>query len=119
MTRSGKTDGKATDGWHSPSAGGPAPRALLAARRLARSEAADWWKKRAEEEREGYVLETWDLDLNGIENVPAYLARPRGLAGRAPAVLFDHSHGGGYTIGKKEFIEGRQYAFSRCLTRRS
>ena len=64
-------------------------------------------KKRAEEERDGYVLETWDLDLNGIENVPAYLARPRGLAGRAPAVLFDHSHGGGYTIGKKEFIEGR------------
>jgi hypothetical protein len=66
-------------------------------------------KKRAEEERDGYVLETWDLDLNGIENVPAYLARPRGLTGRVPAVLFDHSHGGGYTIGKKEFIEGRSY----------
>ena len=26
-----------------------------------------------------------------------------------PAVLFNHSHGGGYTIGKKEFIEGRSY----------
>ena len=24
-------------------------------------------------------------------------------------MLFDHSHGGGYTIGKKEFIEGRSY----------
>ena len=35
-------------------------------------------KKRTEEERDGYVLETWDLDLNGIETVPAYLARPRG-----------------------------------------
>ncbi len=66
-------------------------------------------KKRSEEERDGYVLETWDLDLNGIETVPAYLARPRGLTGRAPAVLFDHSHGGGYTIGKKEFVEGRSY----------
>ena len=30
-------------------------------------------------------------------------------SGRAPAVLFNHSHGGGYTIGKKEFIEGRSY----------
>ena len=66
-------------------------------------------KKRGEEERDGYILETWDLDLNGIETVPAYLARPRGLTGRAPAVVFDHSHGGGYTIGKKEFTEGRPY----------
>jgi acetyl esterase/lipase len=77
-------------------------------------------KKRAEEERDGYVLETWDLDLNGIENVPAYLTRPRGLTGKAPAVLFDHSHGGGYTIGRKEFIEGRQYLqpvpYARVLT---
>ena len=49
------------------------------------------------------------LDLNGIEKVPAYLARPRALAGRVPAVLFNHSHGGGYKIGKQEFIEGRSY----------
>lgn len=65
--------------------------------------------KRREEERDGYVLETWDLDLNGIETVPAYLARPRAAAGRVPAVLFNHSHGGGYKIGKQEFIEGRSY----------
>ena len=52
-------------------------------------------KKRSEEERDGYLLETWDLDLNGIENVPAYLARPKGASGRLPAVLFNHSHGGG------------------------
>jgi dienelactone hydrolase len=65
--------------------------------------------KRREEERDGYVLETWDLDLNGIEPVPAYLARPREIAGRVPGVLFDHSHGGGYKIGKQEFIDGRSY----------
>jgi dipeptidyl aminopeptidase/acylaminoacyl peptidase len=65
--------------------------------------------KRGEQERDGYVLETWDLDLNGIETVPAYLARPRSITGRVPAVLFDHSHGGGYKIGKQEFIEGRSY----------
>jgi pimeloyl-ACP methyl ester carboxylesterase len=66
-------------------------------------------KKRREEERDGYVLETWDLDLNGIETVPAYLARPRSMSGRVPGVVFNHSHGGGYTIGKKEFVEGRSY----------
>ena len=66
-------------------------------------------KKRSEEERDGYVLETWELDLNGIEPAPAYLARPKGVEGRAPAVLFNHSHGGGYAIGKRELVEGRSY----------
>jgi dienelactone hydrolase len=66
-------------------------------------------KKRSEDLRDGYVLETWDLDLNGIETVPAYFARPRSLSGRVPGVLFNHSHGGGYKIGKQEFIEGRSY----------
>jgi pimeloyl-ACP methyl ester carboxylesterase len=66
-------------------------------------------KKRSEAERDGYVLETWDLDLNGIEPVPAYLARPAGASGRRPAVLFNHSHGGGYKIGKQEFVDGRSY----------
>ena len=76
--------------------------------------------KRQEEERDGYILETWDLDLNGIEKVPAYFARPRSLTGRVPAVLFNHSHGGGYKIGKQEFIEGRSYlqpkAYAKELT---
>ena len=65
--------------------------------------------QRHEEGRDGYVLETWDLDLNGIEPVPAYVARPAQAAGRRPAVLFNHSHGGGYTIGKRELVEGRAY----------
>src|SRR5215471_5330820 len=65
--------------------------------------------KRSEGERDGYILETWDLDLNGIEHVPAYLARPRTVGGRIPAILFNHSHGGGYKIGKKEFVDGREY----------
>jgi Dienelactone hydrolase family len=66
-------------------------------------------RKRSEEERDGYVLETWELDLNGIEPVPAYVARPKAAGARRPAVLFNHSHGGGYKIGKQEFIEGRSY----------
>jgi dienelactone hydrolase len=65
--------------------------------------------KRGEEERDGYLLESWLLDLNGLEAVPAFLARPMRAGGRAPAIVFDHSHGGGYDIGKKEFVEGRSY----------
>ena len=61
------------------------------------------------EERPEYVLEKLELDLNGLEPVPAYFVRPKGLTGRAPGVLFNHSHGNGYTIGKEEFIHGRKY----------
>jgi acetyl esterase/lipase len=66
-------------------------------------------RKLGEDERDGYILERWILDLNGLEDVPAYVARPREASGRRPAILFNHSHGGGYTIGKQEFIEGRSY----------
>jgi hypothetical protein len=61
------------------------------------------------EERAGYVLEKLVLDLNGEDPAPAYFARPKGATGRLPTVLFNHSHGGGYQIGKAEFIDGREY----------
>jgi acetyl esterase/lipase len=98
--------------------GQPSPSAAPAARRrelyallgdLPLRDRAVAAKQRDQRQRDGYVLETWDLDLNGIEAVPAYVARPRSLSGRAPAVVFNHSHGGGYTIGKQEFVEGRSY----------
>ena len=77
-------------------------------------------KKRSEETRDGYMLETWELDLNGIETVPAYVARPLKTSGRAPAILFNHSHGGGYKIGKLEFVDGRSYLqpvpYAKALT---
>jgi hypothetical protein len=61
------------------------------------------------EDRGSYILETLVLDLNGEEAAPAYFAKPKGATGRLPTVLFNHSHGGGYAIGKKEFIDGREY----------
>jgi Abhydrolase family len=61
------------------------------------------------EDRGSYTLENLVLDLNGEDAAPAYFARPKGKTGRLPTVLFNHSHGGGYTIGKTEFIEGREY----------
>jgi dienelactone hydrolase len=65
--------------------------------------------KRHEEARDGYCLETWDLDLNGLETVPASLVKPLAMTGPAPAVLYNHSHGGGYDIGRRELVEGRSY----------
>ncbi len=62
-----------------------------------------------ETRRDGYVLESWQLDLNGVEPVPAFVARPASRRGRVPAILFNHSHGGGYDIGKRELVEGRSY----------
>ncbi|MGI6367971.1 MAG: dienelactone hydrolase family protein [Anaerolineae bacterium] len=59
------------------------------------------------QERDGYILETLRLDLNGIEPVPAYFARPRGEVRNAPVVLYQHAHGGNYVLGKDEFIDGR------------
>lgn len=61
------------------------------------------------EDRGAYTLEKLVLDLNGEEPAAAYFAKPKGAAGPLPTVLFNHSHGGGYQIGKTEFIEGRQY----------
>jgi dienelactone hydrolase len=79
-------------------------------------------EKKGEVERDGYILETWVLDLNGLEPVPAYVARPKAFSGRAPGIVFNHSHGGGYAIGKKEFIEGRSYLqpepYAKTLTDR-
>jgi len=60
-----------------------------------------------EEERPGYRLEVLLLDLNGIEPVPAYLARPKKKALKSPAVLYNHAHGGEYHIGKEELLAGR------------
>ena len=51
-----------------------------------------------------YILEDLVLDLNGIEYVPAYVAKPKNAAGRLPCVIYNHYHGGQFHIGRKEFI---------------
>ncbi len=48
------------------------------------------------------------MDLNGEEEVPAYLAKPLKSSGRIPAVLYNHAHGGDYALGKDELINGRR-----------
>ena len=58
-------------------------------------------------EDRGYVLEKLVLDLNGLEQVPAYFVRPLEPNGPMPAVLYNHAHGGRYEIGKDELLDGR------------
>lgn len=61
------------------------------------------------EDRETYVLEKLTLGLNGIEPVPAYFVKPKHAEGPYPVVLFHHSHGGNYRLGKDELINGNVY----------
>ena len=61
------------------------------------------------EKGEQYILEKLVLDLNGIEDVPAYLVKPMNAQGRLPTVLYNHSHGGNYHVGKDELLMGAEY----------
>ena len=76
----------------------------------------------SQEDRESYVLEKLMLDLNGIETVPAYFARPKTQAERLPAVLYNHAHGMDYELGKDELLIGRDALqnppYAEELTRR-
>lgn len=57
-----------------------------------------------------YVLEHLRLDLNGEQLVPALFAKPRDHTMRRwPAILYNHSHGGRYKIGKDELFHPKPY----------
>ena len=68
------------------------------------------WEKVSEERREKYVLEKLKLDLNGLEDVPAYFVRPIGpTPQRRPTILYNHAHGGDYKLGKDELLSGSRF----------
>lgn len=57
------------------------------------------------EERDCYTLEKLVLDLNGVEDVPAYLAFPPALAARPmPVVIYNHAWN--FELGKNELLQG-------------
>ncbi len=60
-----------------------------------------------------YFLERLMLDLNGIEQVSAFVVIPKNLKAPAPAVLYNHAHGGAYHTGKNELIDGVDYLFKQ------
>jgi acetyl esterase/lipase len=59
------------------------------------------------EKHEGFALEHLELDLNGVEPVPALLLIPDKRPARAPGLLYIHAHGGKYDLGKEELVQGR------------
>ena len=75
----------------------PDRKRLISSRRISR------------EKKHGFWLEKLALDLNGLEEVPAYFLLPEKTQGKIPAILFNHSHGGRYRVGKDELIEGAPY----------
>ena len=80
------------------------------------------------ETRDQYVLEKLVLDVRcgtgdnpDGERIPAYFVRPHG-DGPFPAVLFSHSHGGFYQVGKDELLRPAPYMYqvpyAEALTQR-
>lgn len=58
-------------------------------------------------QHDGYRLEHLELDLNGIEPVPALLLLPEKRQPKAPGLVYIHAHGGTYDLGKEELLKGR------------
>jgi cephalosporin-C deacetylase-like acetyl esterase len=58
------------------------------------------------EEHPGFRLEHLDLELNGIQTVPALLLIPEKRAEKAPGLMYHHWHGGDYFVGKQELLTG-------------
>lgn len=56
------------------------------------------------EDRGDYVLEKFQFDNGAGATVPGYLLLPRKVAGKAPAILYCHWHGGHYDVGKEEIF---------------
>ena len=56
------------------------------------------------EERPGFILEKLELDINGLEPVPAWFVKPKQLSAKAPAILFNHWHAGEYQLGKNDML---------------
>jgi len=61
----------------------------------------------SQEDRGDYVVEKFRFDNRAGSTVPGYLLRPKNLAGKAPAILYCHWHGGEYEIGKEELFQAR------------
>lgn len=74
------------------------------------------------EQREGYTLEHYRFENGAGHTVYGYLMIPDGLKGRAPAILYNHYHGGAYKNGKEEVIhrafKGLDFVTGEALVRR-
>jgi len=74
-----------------------------------------------ETEQDGCIQEDWLFEWNEMEPIPGVFLRPLQGKGPFPAVLYNHAHGGDYTLGKTELFEGRdalRHAYGAELTKR-
>lgn len=69
-------------------------------------------QKISEEAKNGFLVETLALNLNGLEPVPAVFIKPISAREPIPAVLYNHAHGGDYARGKRELLDGNQFLHS-------
>ncbi|SMQ68752.1 Cephalosporin-C deacetylase [Devosia lucknowensis] len=60
------------------------------------------------ERMDDHVVEHLRLRIGG-RDVRGILTRPADATGPMPAILYGHSHGGGYAIGARELLDGREY----------
>jgi hypothetical protein len=65
-------------------------------------------KRLRTDKHDGFALERLELDLNGVEPVPALLLVPDKRQEPAPGLLYIHAHGGTYELGKEELLLGRK-----------
>ena len=65
----------------------------------------------SEESMGDYVVEHLRFRI-GEEDVRGILTRPAQAEDRLPAILYGHSHGGGYAVGALELLDGREYLVS-------
>lgn len=63
---------------------------------------------RWDETQDDFVVEHLKLRI-GDEEVRGILTRPAVVDGKLPAILYGHSHGGGYSVGARELLDGREY----------
>jgi len=61
----------------------------------------------AKEDHGDYWVEKFQFDNGAGSLVPGYVILPKGLSGKAPAILYCHWHGGEYEIGKEELFQAR------------
>ena len=59
------------------------------------------------EDRGAYMLEKFQFDNGAGASVPGYLLLPKKAAGKNPAILYCHWHGGEYDIGKEELFQAK------------
>ena len=59
------------------------------------------------EDRGDYMVEKFQFDNEAGATVPGYIILPKGVTGKAPAILYCHWHGGEYEIGKEELFQAR------------